>query len=273
VGWAGGIIPVMSDLDRMTASLVASWRALAAGAPGATVVRAGGADAAIFPAGPSREVFNNALLDRGGADPAATLRALEETYRAAGVARFAAWAHADDAAARAACAAAGYRPAERTCAMVARLGGVGASGAAGAGAAGSGAAGATGPAGPAGVSPVVRLDDPREAVELNGVGADLLDRWPADARWYGVRDGAGRLVSTALALQLGDDCQISFVATAPAARRRGHASRVLAQLLADAAAAGCATGSLQSTPEAERLYAAAGFAEVGRFVEHEPPAS
>lgn len=260
----------------MTDSLIGSWRALAAGAPGAVVVRVGGADAAVFPAGPSREVFNNALLDHGGDDPAATLRALERTYAAAGVTRFAAWTHADDDIARAACAEAGWTVSESTCAMVARLsGGDAARSGVSDGAAGSASESAVH------VDPgtadlgdqVVRLDDAAEALVLNGTAADLLDRWPDGARWFGVRDGEERLLSCALALHLGDDCQISFVATHPAARRRGHASRVLRKLLADAASAGCVTASLQSTPEAEALYAAAGFAEVGRFVEHEPPPS
>lgn len=253
----------MDDLDLMTASLVASWRTLAEGAPDARVERAGEASAAIFPAGPSRAIFNNALIDRGATDPEAAVRAVAAAYADAAVDGFAIWAHAGDSATIAELEAAGCAVAESTCAMVARLGGE--AGAADAASVGERAAEERATAGPAAVE---RLDEPGEALGLNGVGGDLFARWPAGARWFGIRDAAGALVSCALALHLDGDCQISFVATAPAARRQGHARGVLAALLADARAHGCATASLQSTPEAERLYAAAGFAEVGRFVEY-----
>jgi hypothetical protein len=42
---------------------------------------------------------------------------------------------------------------------------------------------------------------------------------------------------------------------------------------ADARDRGCETASLQSTPMAERLYAALGFRDLGRFLEYVPPGS
>ena len=40
--------------------------------------------------------------------------------------------------------------------------------------------------------------------------------------------------------------------------------------LHDAQARGCRTASLQSTPEAERLYSRAGFRDLGRILEYVP---
>lgn len=261
-----------ADYVRMAASLVASWRAFATRAEGAEVRGVGEASAAIFPRGPASAIFNNALLRRGAADVPATLHALQRAYAAAGVAPFALWVHCSDAAALAACAAAGWREDDATRAMTATLA----------------------PRAPAAVSrrsviqttldvarvtvldragdgAVERLGDPREALLLNGVAAELLPAWPAGGRAYVVRDAAGQPLSTALALDHDGDCAVSFVATAPQARRRGHAGRVLARLLADAAAADCTTASLHSTAVAEPLYAAAGFRDLGRMVELQPP--
>ncbi len=82
---------------------------------------------------------------------------------------------------------------------------------------------------------------------LNGAGADLLDGWPPGARGFAVRDDDGRVLSGALAFHLDGDCEIGFVATDPAARRRGLARQVLAALLADAVTAGCTTATLHAT--------------------------
>jgi N6-L-threonylcarbamoyladenine synthase len=120
----------------------------------------------------------------------------------------------------------------------------------------------------AGVEPLAK---PAEAMVLNGAVPELLSDWPADARGYVARDEDGRALSTALALRIGDDCHVAFVATDPAARRRGLAGRVLARLLADAAADGCTTASLNATEIAESLYARAGFTGLGRIVELVPP--
>jgi hypothetical protein len=49
-----------------------------------------------------------------------------------------------------------------------------------------------------------------------------------------------------------------------------RAEERFAPLLRDAAARGCTTASLQSTGIAERVYAAAGFRDLGRFVEYVP---
>src|SRR5262249_8446879 len=80
---------------RGAATLVASWEAYARGATGATVRRAPGVAAAVFPHEPERGVYNNALLERdlAATERAQALDAMEAAYATAGVTRFAAWLH------------------------------------------------------------------------------------------------------------------------------------------------------------------------------------
>jgi hypothetical protein len=49
-------------------TLLASWEAYACGAVGAAVKRLPGATVAVFPDGPERAVYNNALLHREESD-------------------------------------------------------------------------------------------------------------------------------------------------------------------------------------------------------------
>jgi predicted GNAT family acetyltransferase len=60
------------------------------------------------------------------------------------------------------------------------------------------------------------------------------------------------------------------VSTVEHARRRGLATAVTARLVERAGARGCATATLQATEMAERMYAAVGFRDLGRFIEYVP---
>jgi ribosomal protein S18 acetylase RimI-like enzyme len=74
---------------RGIATLLASWEEYARAAAGAAVLRLPGVTAAVFPEGPERDVYNNAVLDRGLA-PAAladAVGAMEAAYSAAGIER------------------------------------------------------------------------------------------------------------------------------------------------------------------------------------------
>lgn len=235
--------------DRFAASLVGRWAAFATVAPCATVEPVGEATAAIFPATPTRDLFNNALLGPGAADPAATLVDLRRAYARAGIARFALWLRADDRTALAAAADAGWRIADTTIAMHATLPGP---------RRGDGE----------GISEVSETD---EICVLNGLDAGLLPAWPKAARAYLARDDGGRPVSCAVATRLGDDCALGFVATLPREQRQGHSGRIVARLLADAAADGCTSATLASTAAAERLYRAAGFRDLGRVLVLQSP--
>jgi GNAT superfamily N-acetyltransferase len=72
-------------------------------------------------------------------------------------------------------------------------------------------------------------------------------------------DFDGEPAAVALALHHGDDAGISFVATVPKARRKGLATNVMQQALADAKQSGCTTTTLQATDVGERLYTALGY--------------
>src|ERR687885_2485155 len=96
---------VLTDADlylRGSETLLASWQEYARGATGAAVQRHPGVAAAVFPNEPERDVYNNALLERGLAPAAraAALDAMEAAYAAAGVTRYAAWLHESDEAMR-----------------------------------------------------------------------------------------------------------------------------------------------------------------------------
>ena len=69
----------------------------------------------------------------------------------------------------------------------------------------------------------------------------------------------GSPAAVALALYHDQDAGISFVATVPKARRRGLATQVMQQALAEAQQAGCTTTTLQATEVGERLYTALGY--------------
>jgi ribosomal protein S18 acetylase RimI-like enzyme len=234
-------------------TLLASWEAYARGSADAAVIRAPGVAAAVFPTEPERSVYNNALLERNLAatERAAALAAMEAAYGSADVTRFAAWVHESDAAMRADLEARGYGLEETTRAM--------------------------------GMS----LDDlrlPRPALDL------APSNWPAYLEYLrivefpagllgGVDPSAfhlliaridGENVTTGLAFDLGGDCGIYNVSTLEWARRRGLATALTTLLAHDARARGCRTASLQSTPAAERLYAAVGFRDLGRLLEYVP---
>lgn len=238
---------------RGMATVLASWEVFAAGADDAVVVRLPGVVAGVFPTGPERGVFNNAVLaahlDRP--ERADAVAAMEAVYAAAAVPGFAAWVHETDTAMRADLERRGYRVETSTRAM--------------------------------GMAVTdVRL--PRPSLDL------APPEWPAYLRLL-VRDGAapgllagadpsvlhphiarldGEDVAAALAFDLDGDCGIYNVGTLPHARRRGLGTALTALLVHEAAARGCRTVSLQATAMAEGIYAAVGFRDLGRILEYAP---
>ena len=243
----------MTDAElyvRGAETLLASWEQYARGATGAALQRLPGVAAAVFPNDPERGVYNNALLERDltASSRADAISEMEAAYEAAGVTRFAAWVHESDRAMRCALERRGYTVDEVTRAMG------------------------------------MRLDDirlPRPEIELGP--AD----WPEHLRLAGMPRGfltgmdpsafhvlvarlRGENVSTAIALDFAGDCGIYNVGTLEPARRRGLATALTAIHLHDARARGCRTASLQSTAMAERVYAAAGFRDLGRILEYVP---
>lgn len=81
----------------------------------------------------------------------------------------------------------------------------------------------------------------------------------------------GGNVATAMAFDWGSDSGIYNVATMEHARRGGLGAALTVAHLRDAIARECQTATLQSTKMAERMYASAGFRDLGRILEYVPP--
>jgi ribosomal protein S18 acetylase RimI-like enzyme len=112
--------------------------------------------------------------------------------------------------------------------------------------------------------------DWREHLRLIGVAPDLLSGLdPATLQLVVARRG-GENVGTGFGFDHDGDCGIYNVGTLEHARRQGVGSAVTSVLVHDAIGRGCRTASLQSTPMAERMYAAAGFRDLGRIIEYVP---
>jgi ribosomal protein S18 acetylase RimI-like enzyme len=246
----------MTDNDlyvRGAATLLAAWEEIARGSAGAALRRLDGVAAAVFPSEPERSVYNNALLDRdlGPAERAAAVDAMAAAYESAGVERYAAWAHESDEGMRAELSGRGYTVAECTRAMGMSLQGM------------------------AVARPEVELGpldwpDYVQYLEMVGVPAGLLSGVDPSAFHTLVARRGGESVATAIAYHHDGDCGVFNVSTVETARRRGLGTALTARLVHDAAERGCSTASLQSTPMAERLYAAVGFRDLGRFLEYVP---
>jgi GNAT superfamily N-acetyltransferase len=236
---------------RGAATLLASWQQYARGCAGAALLRLDGVAAAVFPSGPERGVYNNALLDRDLRPARRTVAAdaMEAAYSSAGVDRFAAWVHESDEGMCAELSARGYTIEETTRAMGMSLSG------------GSAARGGI-ELEPLGWPAYLRY------LESAGVPGGLLAG--ADPGAFSVLGArlADEYVATALAFDCDGDCGVFNMSTLDAFRRRGLATALTARHLDDAAARGCSTASLQSTPMAERVYAAAGFRDLGRILEY-----
>ena len=229
----------MSSFERYLAGLVASWEALAVPHPDATVVRGDGFVAARFP----NPVLNNAALLSADAINAPDAVAAAEAIYDRGE-QYALWTLDGDITTVAVLTRRGYRPTETTQPMLCHLEDI---------------VEMPGPA--------VLIDaDPARVAELNGAPADLV-LGVAGLRAYSTSDYRAGLVTIAV----GADVNVSFVATAPDARRQGLATAVVRAALRDSRSRGFEMAGLQSTPMAERLYLQLGFHPVGRWQEWTRP--
>jgi GNAT superfamily N-acetyltransferase len=224
----------MNAFDRYVESLVGSWRALAAPHHDAVVARDRGFVASRFPRHP---VFNNAAL----LNPASVDQVLE-FFRC--VEQYAVWSGDDKTAD--ALQAAGLRRDITTRPMHCRLDAL---------------TEATSTAGSVAAIEV----EPALIADLNEVSHDLLEG-VTGLRAFASEDLRAGLV----VIEVGDDANISFVATRPDARRTGLATLVTSAALRRAQANGFSTASLQATPMAERLYGRLGFKPVGLWQEWTP---
>lgn len=231
-------------------TLVASWEEYARGAPGGSVHREPGVVVAVFPGEPERTVFNNAVPDRGlpAAGRADAIDATQAAYQAAGIWRYAVWVHESDEPLRADLERRGYTIDLATRAMGMTL-------------------------------DSIRLPPPRveltagdwlEYLRLAGMPPGFLSGADPAAYHILIARRHGENAATAMAFDHDGDCGIYNVTTLEHARRRGLGTALTVLHLHDALARGCRTATLQSTPMAERVYAAAGFRDLGRILEYAP---
>jgi|GEM_PF-1061003 len=245
--------------DRSMQTLVASWTEYARGAIGAAVLPLPGVAVAVFPVGPEREFYNNALihstavLERGLATRAGNdaVDALEVTYGAARINRYAVWVHETEYAVARLLERRGYTVGTVTRAMGMHLDEIRMP------------------------RPTIDFAAPNwdEHVRINGLSPDYLGNAHRDAYHILIARVGSENVSTAMALDVNGDCGVYNVGTLDRYRRRGLATALTAAHLHDALARGCSTASLQSTPMAEGVYAAVGFRDLGRIIEYVPPFS
>jgi len=126
------------------------------------------------------------------------------------------------------------------------------------------------PPDPVGAAEIVTADWETYLRYLHGFGLPetLLSGVDPDAFHVLAARLDGEVVATALAFDHDGDCGIFNTSTYEHARRRGIAAALTTHHLQRAAARGCETATLQSTPMAERVYASVGFRDLGRFLEY-----
>ncbi len=230
-------------------TLVGSWRALALTSPGARLEHTDSAVGAVFPAWAP---LNNVILLGEPGSAAAVAAEWRRRYAAAGVGTWALWIpgrtttfDAPDELR----AIPGMRRDETTLVMTTPI-----------------------PAGLPSDHGVVRTsldsalragDEPVPQAELGVPGTtEGLSTWAL------VRDGLA--VASAWTYRHGSESGIYAVGTAPAWRRQGLGGALMRHLLAEGAADGARTATLQSTRMGRRLYESLGFVAVGRYEEWVP---
>jgi ribosomal protein S18 acetylase RimI-like enzyme len=233
----------VATLALSLATATTCWDEFARGTPGAALQRLPGISAAVFPSGPERAVYNNAVLEPGRAD---AIDSMEALYAGAGVDHFAAWVHETDVVLQHELELRGYTVHETTRAMGMSLDEVRL---------------------PRPELDVGSVDWPAYARMLGLPEGLLAGVDPAAVHLLVVRQD-GENVATALAYDHDGDCGIFNVWTVERARRRGLATALMLLHLHDAIGRGCRTASLQSTPMAESMYAALGFHDLGLILEY-----
>jgi GNAT superfamily N-acetyltransferase len=226
--------------------------AFGGGAPSSRLIRREGLVASLTPASPQRSLFNSVFLD----DPAALAREYEglaKAYEDAGVAAWTVWVADEDRASAGFLADRGHvlDAAPRAMAMELgrppevpdRPGGI--------------------EPGPCDVQTAAALNDRAYGYDENGFQAALTSE--ISIRWQAAY-ADGEPVACVGAIEIGDDCCVTGVATPPEHRGRGIASWLMSWALADARGGGAATASLQATKAGAPIYERLGFRDFG-FIE------
>jgi len=238
--------------DRMTRSMLVSWRAVAAGSPGAIVLEPEGVLGIVLPAVPERSVFNAVLYD--DADGlAAALGDLRDAYDAAGVEKWTVWAPADDEATAGRLQAAGHALDSTPLAMGLELERF------------------TEPdpgdlewTADGSISVVHRVNDAAYGWASGTFERGLGEPPPGTWRIYEARLDR-EPASVVLTTDVDGDCGVWWVGTVPDAQGRGLAGRLLGAALAEARERGMETATLQASARGAPVYTRLGFENVGEL--------
>jgi GNAT superfamily N-acetyltransferase len=227
-------------------------RAFGGGAPDSRLIERDGLLAAVCPATPQRSIFNSVFYT----DPAALaaeLDSLSGAYDDAGVDAWTVWVPDADRATAELLGERGHVLDSDPRAMAFEL------------------AGLAPPRprpdgierGPGDGATAARLNDLAYGYGQDGFRGALAGE--TAIRWHGAFEG-GEPVSVVGAIEAGDDCVITGVATPPEHRRRGIAGWLLWSVLEDARSAGRRTASLQASKAGAPTYERLGFIDLG-FIE------
>lgn len=226
--------------------------AFGSGAPSSRLIRRDGLVAALTPVSPQRSLFNSVFLD----DPAVLAteyEALAETYDAADVRAWTVWVIDEDRDSAEFLAGRGHVLDAAPRAMAMELDWL-----------------LEVPGAPEGIEPgpcdaptAAALNDCAYGYDESGFRAALAAE--TSIRWHGAY-ADGEPVGCVGAIEVGDDCCITGVATPTEHRGQGVATWLLLRALAEARAGGSLTASLQATKAGAPIYERLGFRDFG-FIE------
>ncbi len=226
--------------------------AFGSGAPDSILIRREGLIASVVPAAPQRSLFNSVFYN----DPLALAEALdtlEALYESHGVQAWTVWVPDSDREAARLLASRSHTLDAEPRAMAMELADLGAGPPAPAGI----------DSGPIGARTCAELNDLAYGYGPDGFRAGLAGE--TSIRWHGAFDGA-EPAGCVGAIEVGEDCCITGVATPPEHRGRGIASWLMQRALEQAHDAGKTTASLQATRAGAPLYECLGFRDLG-FIE------
>jgi GNAT superfamily N-acetyltransferase len=234
---------------RAIAGLRDEVEAFGSGHPESRLIERDGLLASVTPATPQRSLFNSVYFE-DAAVLRAELDALAAAYDEAGVAAWTVWVTDEDRETAELLAGRGHALDAEPRAMALDLEDL-----------------APEPEAPDGIEP--RPCDAATAADLNdrAYGYDIPAFRAALAGETGIRWHAayreGEPVSCIGAIEVGDDCCVTGVATPPEHRGAGIASWLLCRALAEARERGTRTASLQATKAGAPIYERLGFRDLG----------
>ncbi len=216
------------------------------------LIRGDGYLAALVPSSPQRSLFNSVYYDDAGALTAA-LDSLDATYTEAGVRAWTVWVPDEDRETARLLAGRGHALDAEPRAMAMELADFKHEPPAPPGVA----------PGPIGAAACALLNDLAYGYGPDGFRAGLAGE--TAIRWHGAFAGE-EPVGCVGAVEVGEDCCVTGVATPPDWRGRGIASWLLCRALAEARDRGLSSASLQATRAGAPIYERLGFRDLG-FIE------